>query len=444
MSSARLSRRAILGGLAATGLVPFLEQRQARGAASPMRLVVITNNEGTTLSKWRPTQTGTNFSLSPLLEPLAPFKSKINVLSGINNQIKRDFLSGSHAESCVTLMTANIRVDPMKITPALGPSVEQVIAARIKGGSRLTSFDVRIGGGMDDGPMFHVSSGNPVGSEPDPRSAFTRLSGLVPTAGGAPVTMSDKERLRRNRKGVLDYVSRQIDQTKKKVGTEDRARLDAHAARLSEMNAEMAKLDTVSPNAPLSGCSKANLSFPAGYSSNSDTNLDATAKAHCQNIAMALSCDIARVATLQDVVSNPSLKWLGINSFGGVPDFHSLVHERGASAPDTLFAGFKWNATMVAYLLQQMDAINEGDGTLLDNSLVLWMNQFGDGGSHSGDDLPIVTAGGLGKRLQTGRHLAFTGRSTNDLFVTLLRLFGGTDTTFGYGGSDTNKGPLAI
>lgn len=99
---------------------------------------------------------------------------------------------------------------------------------------------------------------------------------------------------------------------------------------------------------------------------------------------------------------------------------------------------------MVAYLLQQMDSINEGDGTLLDNSLVLWMNQFGDGGSHSGDDLPIVTAGGLGKRLQTGRHLAFTDRSTNDLFVTLLRLFGGADTTFGYGGSDTNRGPLAI
>jgi hypothetical protein len=444
MTTRSVARRSVLGGLAGMGLVPFLEQRQAKGAASPMRLVVLTNNQGTTLSKWRPTQTGSNFSMTPLLEPLTPFKAKLNVLSGICNKIKENYLNGSHIESCVTLMTANIRSDPQNQSPALGPSVEQVIASRIKGSARLTSFDSRIGVDFDDGPMFHVSSGNPVGSEPDPRIAWNRLSGFVPTAGSAPPAPTAKDRLRRNRKGVLDYVSQELDRAKAKVGSADRQRLEAHTARLSEMNAEMAKLDNATAGTPLFGCTRSNVSLPAGFSPYTQATIDLAAKAHCQNIAMALSCDISRVATLQDVFGNPSLKWLGINSFGGVADFHGLVHEKGVSAPDTLFAGYKWNATVVAYLLQQMDSINEGDGTLLDNSLVLWINQFGEGSNHNCDDLPIVLAGGLGKRIQTGRHLAFTGRTTNDLFVTLLRLFGGNDTTFGHGGSDTNKGPLSL
>jgi Protein of unknown function (DUF1552) len=438
-----LDRRSMLGGLAAAGLLPFLEQRQARGATPPKRLVVFTNNEGTTLSQWKPAQTGSNFTLPPLLAPIDAFKSKINVLSGLTNRVHQ-IMGGSHSEACVTLMTANLRVIDKGLTPARGPSIEQVIAARIKGTAKLTSLDLRIGHGMDDGPMFHVSSNNPVGSEPDPRLAWNKLSALVPAAGGStPPPLTAKERLRKNRKSVLDFVNRQIDRSKTKVGSDDRARLEAHAKRLAEMEANMAVLDMPSVSTPSAGCAKIDLKLPTGFSSNNETFHDSVGRAHCQNIAMALSCDMTRVATLQDVVTAPKFPWLNIN-VAPASDFHDLVHKRGEGSPNALFEGFKWNATLMNYLLQQMDSINEGNGTLLDNSLVLWINHFGDGGSHSPENLPIVLAGGLGKQIQTGRHLSYTGRSTSDLFVTLLQLFGGTDTSFGYGGSETTTGPLAL
>jgi len=75
---------------------------------------------------------------------------------------------------------------------------------------------------------------------------------------------------------------------------------------------------------------------------------------------------------------------------------------------------------------------------------VLRISEFGDGGDHDTTNLPVVLAGSLGGALQTGRALNLTGRTTNDLFVTLLNLFGGTETSFGYGGSSLNKGPLPL
>ena len=106
----------------------------------------------------------------------------------------------------------------------------------------------------------------------------------------------------------------------------------------------------------------------------------------------------------------------------------------------------KYYSDQVALLLDELASIDDGDGqTLLDNTLVVWMSEYGEGGSHDTSKIPVVLAGGLGGRVKTGQHLSFSGqgRTTNDLFVTLLNLFGGTDTSFGFRGTDLNKGPLA-
>jgi hypothetical protein len=108
------------------------------------------------------------------------------------------------------------------------------------------------------------------------------------------------------------------------------------------------------------------------------------------------------------------------------------------------FAGFKYYSDQVALLLNELQSFDEGGTSLLDHTLVLWISEYGDGGAHNTDDIPVVLAGGLGGAVRTGQHLSFSGqnRTTNDLFVTLLNLFGGTDTQFGYGADRFNKGPL--
>jgi hypothetical protein len=87
---------------------------------------------------------------------------------------------------------------------------------------------------------------------------------------------------------------------------------------------------------------------------------------------------------------------------------------------------------------------DEGGQSLLDNSLVLWISEFGDGGRHRTDDLPVILAGGLGGTLPTGRHLSFPGRTHNDLYTTILNLFGFEANAFGHPSSDFNNGPLPI
>ena len=95
--------------------------------------------------------------------------------------------------------------------------------------------------------------------------------------------------------------------------------------------------------------------------------------------------------------------------------------------------------------MNELSSFDDGGGkTLLDRTLVLWISEFGDGGSHNTRDLPVVLAGGLDGAIATGQHLAFNDRTTNDLYVTMLNAFGFDDTEFGYGGSELNNGALSV
>jgi hypothetical protein len=185
----------------------------------------------------------------------------------------------------------------------------------------------------------------------------------------------------------------------------------------------------------IAGCAPHAQQLPAGYDFRSNANDYVSAPAQIDNLVLALACDLTRVGTLQFTDYHaPTFPWLDIDVPGAWSNWHDMVHS-GQSDPAsraTMVAAQQWYAAQFAYLLERMDAVVEADGnTLLDNSLVLWISEFGNGGAHDTRNLPVVLAGGLGGRVRTGRHLDMSGRTTGDLFTTLLQLYGYDDASFG-------------
>src|SRR5262249_7153380 len=150
-------------------------------------------------------------------------------------------------------------------------------------------------------------------------------------------------------------------------------------------------------------------------------------------VVMALQCDLTRVATLQleNSVGGTRFTWLGATR-----GHHDMSHDPD-TAEDTkeiLDQINEWLGVQFAYLLTQMKAVKEEDGTLLDNSLVLWVNELSRGNSHSNMDMPFLMAGHAGGALRTGRFLKFDSKTAvphNNLLVSILNLFGVPATTFG-------------
>ena len=302
---------------------------------------------------------------------------------------------------------------------------------------------------------FFSKTGNtiaPVSAFPNnPRQAADTLFGNLPTSSTAPPPPTTfQDRLTARRGTIVDAVSGNLTALRNRVSSVDRARLDAHAEHLHALSRRFAMPAPVNTTT----CTKPDLStIPSinGVSSPAyGPNDNQTAPAQIDNLIRAFACDITRVAGFVfNVTQGPSFPWLYNGSltagWGGFSDWHVMVHDGQATATSSgvpfLTTGFKFYGEQFTRLVQGLAATPDIGGTssLLDNTLVLWMSDFGNGGGHNVDDLPAILAGLTGK-IQTGRHLdlAGTGYTTGDLFATVLRLLGAPDNvTFGLTGNMT-------
>ncbi len=450
----RLTRRTLLKGATGAAMaLPFLEATARAAGTAPLRLVIMTHGQGTMLERWTPSG-GAELTLPQLLAPLAALKHKLNVCSGISNNVRKTMTGNGHNPAGRSLLSAHgFAVPGNEKSASAGPSIDQVLAQRLKSPTALPSLELRVGGTVGENQMLFSAPGVPVTGSHDPQAVWSKLMGLAPAAAtaAAPASMpapappTAAERLRAKRPQMLDLVKARLNEVRAHVGVEDRQRLDAHAARVAEMEATLSSTSLPRPNGGGGGslmCTKPALGLPAGYTPANVQMENLTASAQIKNLVMALSCDTTRVATLQ--FSNyhaPTFDWLNLGLTG---NWHDRVHNGGGNNKEGMAQAFTWYTHMFNELLVQMDQVNEGDGTMLDNSLVLWISEFGNGGVHSTANLPVVLAGGLGGKLKTGRHLAFAGRSHNDLYTTILNLFDQPDTSFGHPSAEFNKGPLAL
>ena len=209
----------------------------------------------------------------------------------------------------------------------------------------------------------------------------------------------------------------------------DRQRLDAHLSAIRDLEQRL--------SAPVPTCAPPGR--PGAVDLTQDDNEQTIGRLHMDLMAAALACDLTRVASIQFSVSRSPIVFGSISS----NYHHGLSHDdQNPASIDALVKINAFYASQLAYLLGKLEAIPEGTGTVLDNTIVLWGNELGTGRTHSHDQVPFVLAGNAGGYFRTGRFVNCGARPHNDLLISLCNAFGIADTTFGNPAYCT--GPLAM
>ncbi|MCA9543503.1 MAG: DUF1552 domain-containing protein [Myxococcales bacterium] len=437
-----LSRRLFLkrAGQAALAL-PLLQLprgARAQGQAFPKRFLVIFQPNGTKKELWGP-QPGdpeTGWSLGPITQPLAPFQDRLVMFNGLDNLAALEGPGGPHQRGMAALLTGQIIAngdfiggDGRRAGWGNGISVDQHIAQRLNAGTALTSLElgVRVKEAVPRGRMIYRGPEQPVPPENDPVVAFGRVFGQM---DGDP---DDLRRMLRQRRSVLDRVFQDFGALERRVAAADREKLQQHAASLRDLEQRLGSM-VDRPEQCRPGVA------PSVRDPMSEAEYGALVQAQIDLMVSALACDVTRVGSLQFSTSVNALRFtfMGMNDYQG----HSLSHggDNNEVMQTQWEAMLHWYSQQMAYLLERLASVPEGDGTLLDNTLILWCNELSRGNTHNLRDLPLVLAGGAGGALRGGRHLSFDGRGHNDLLVSILHLMGVPQPSFG--NPDFCAGPL--
>jgi hypothetical protein len=445
MSKFRLSRRAVLAGAGGVAIsLPWLEisspERSLRAAAAPARrFLAVYNPGGTVLDQWRPTGTETSFTLSPILQPFEPVKSRILVLDGLD---MRSAFGEQDQAGMIAWLTGNAQ--NLLAGFALGPSVDQVIASRIAAGRKFASLSVAVrwGTGKAHGAVSPIDILNfrnnatfdPVAPLLDPVAIWSTLFGGVDRTAGAEAAWD---------KSILDSVDRRYVALMRRLGAADRMRLDQHLTRVRELETALRAstaahcsqptlIDTSDYN-PLTGLNSSDngsIRDPA-----TDAAIPKVGKLMMDMMVMAMACDLTAVGTLQwsDSEAKHTFPWLNLN------ETHRFYQNDGGYHPIECTTIATWYSEQHAYLLERMAEVDMGGHSLLDESVVFFGSHIQNPATHAKTSMPFLLAGG-GGGLRTGRLLTFDHVSHNNLLVSLLNLFGDPAFTFGNPGMTT--GPL--
>lgn len=405
----RPSRRALLGGLAAVGSTAFLPRRPALAQAGSLkRFLVVHVPEGMWSDAARPAAGGS--SLGPIFGPLDPFRDRLTVLDGLNLRSRDEGPGGDgHHRGVPHLLTCTEMADESN---AGGPSIDQKIAASIGGDTTFQSlqFAVRIVYGDTNAALIWKGARDRLPAMQNPWEAYGRVFGSE--------SMDDAPPPVDLRKSALDHALSELNTLRGKLAAPDRERLDSYQTSLRDIERRLA-------NIPAPGtCSIPTLGDEAD-DPRAESLYPDMGKLQMDLIVAALQCDVTRVASLQWGNSNDqcSYPWLGVNKLG-----HDLAHSNDSANKQTVF---HWYAEQFAYLLGQLAAAPDGEGSLLDNTVVLWVSEFSDSNGHRADDLLWLLMGNAGGYFKQGQVLSMNGRSVNDVHATLQNAFGISEPKFG-------------
>ncbi len=436
-----IDRRRFLGSLGALGatagglvLPLFHSLREAKGSPEPWprRLVIVYTPNGTIPSMWPPRGSEHSFDLGPILAPLAAHQRDLLVLHGVAMESCLSDVGDGHARGTGHLLTAVDLIPGPNNGIGGGISVDQVIARHVSGGTPHASLELGVGVAQG-GVGSHISyrgAARPLPVENDPARVFSRLFGA---GAGHEAALRDR---RERRKSVLAAIDRELSGLKSRLSGADREKLAAHLEAVHELE----------ERARAQGKSSCIVPHPPERLAVAEANVPAHARMQIDLLVTALACDLTRVSTLMlgNAVSHLSYRWLGLSQ-----EHHEITHLPGevdGKGSGALAKILHWHAEQFAYLLQRMKEVREGDGTMLDHSVVLWANELSRGDVHAHDDIPFVLAGRAGG-LRPGRYLRYPnepgkshGPPHDRLLVSLCHAMGMGDVqTFG---KACGRGPL--
>ena len=448
MKQRPLSRRTVLRGAAGIAVaLPFLEALQprighAQAALAPKRFGVFFGPCGVIQANWKPTGGVSDFVLSPALQPLAAHRDQLVVLGGLDVATSYMQRGNEHDLSMAHMLTAmRMRVNSTGRAghvvngTAGGPSIDQAIAKAIGGATKLKSLELGVESTTPplEPMVLRMSYGGP--DDPrtpldEPKKAFVRLFG--DTSAAQP----EIEKLHKKRASVLDAVLGEFHAVDSTLGYDDRQRLDRHASAIRDLENQLSSMGgsgkslCKTPQAPtvsaeLVDCTVNEHSTP--MKSKCLASFEQIGKAQMDLMVLAFACDLSRVVTLQWSTAESTT----VHSHAGVTgEHHRMSHDLGTYGGQ-LKKVDTWFAEQFAYLLSEMKKINEGDKTLLDNSLIFFPNELSQGETHSRRDMPYLLAGKAGGQLQTGRYLKYNAEPHNKLYATFLNMFGVAAKGFG-------------
>ncbi len=429
----KLSRRTVLRGLGVSLALPWLEAtgtiaKAAVAAPTPTRMAFIFVPNGVNLEHWTPKSEGYGFALPATLEPLAPVKDDLLVLSGLTHDKGRanGDGAGDHARSASVFLTGSQprKTDGEKIRS--GISVDQMAAKAVGQRTRFSSLELgvdpgRMAGNCDSGYSCAYSSNiswssesTPVGKEVNPRLVFERLF-----ASGKPSEVDKSQQQRETlQKSVLDFIADDAKRLQSKLGRNDNRKLDEYLTGVREIERRVGtrtakpvdvEVDYAIPDG-----------IPGGYQEHM--------RMMCDLMVLAFQTDSTRIATMMFANAGDNKNYRMI----GVPDgHHDLSHHQNDAEKLAKIAKInRFQVQQFSYLLQKMKSIREGDRTLLDNSMIVYGSGLSDGNRHNHDNLPILLAGSGGGTIETGRHVRYDLETpVCNLFMSMLDRMG-VDTPF--------------
>jgi hypothetical protein len=437
MSLAR-SRRRFLRDLGVGAAVsPFIMNLPSLAFANQtrrkQRLVVMFSPNGVVPKTFWPDEEGSNFTLKESLEPLEPFKDRTLVLHGVCDRVRGDGDSHMRGIGClltgIELFAGNIQGG--SDTPAgwaSGISIDQEIknhlrqdpATQTRFGS--LEFGVLVPERADTWTrMVYAGANKPIAPVGDAYQMFNKLYGQ----------MRDRETLG----SVLDDLQEDLQRVSTAVSADDRRLLDEQATFVRELEQELRTTSSAAVGHPAP-------EPEAGIESQND-NMPTLSKMQIELMVNSFVNDFTRVATLQytNSVGGAKMKWLGIDE-----GHHGLSHEddKNIEAMEKLTKINRWFCEQLAYLTKRLAETPEpgGEGSLLDNTTIVWTNELGKGSSHTLDNIPFVLVGG-GLDFQMGRSLKLDRQPHNRLLMSLAHGFGHEITTFG-NPDFCGKGPLEL
>ncbi|NCF85010.1 MAG: DUF1552 domain-containing protein [Verrucomicrobiaceae bacterium] len=420
-----LSRRHFLRGLGAAIALPSLDvMATSTKAASvaPTRLGFFFVPNGVNLEHWRPTKTGPNYELSRTLQPLASLKNDFSVLTGLTHNSGRanDDGAGDHARSGSVFLTG---AQPLKSEGAevrCGQSVDQVAADHLASQTRFGSLELgtetgRPYGKCDSGYSCGYSNNiswrdetTPTSKQVNPREVFERL---FANEIGKDVQANQSER-KRHRKSILDFVLEDANSLQGKVSHSDRLKLDEYLTSIREIEQRVERAETTgSEHDDLIRGFVAPEGVPDDFQEHTRLLGDM--------MVLAFQTDVTRVCSFMvaNAGSNRAYREVGVHE-----GHHALSHHQ--SRPEKLAALADINRhhiTQLAYILQRLKATKEGDGNLLDHSMIVYGSAIGDGNRHNHDDLPVLLAGHGNGAFKPGSHLVYRQDTPMcNLFNTML------------------------
>ena len=422
-----IPRRTFLRGAGTALALPLLDAmfpafataaQTTSNAAKRLSFLAVPN--GIIMDKWTPAAIGGEYAITPVLEPLAGLKDRILVLSGLANNEARKLefeIAGDHPRACSAYLTATHPKMTSGADIHCGVSVDQVAAGELGRRTQLPSLEIGL-----ELPMVGAcesayscvyyntiawkSPATPLPMENRPRAVFERL------VGDSTDPVERAARIKEDR-SILDLVSQDLKRLMRSVGESDRLKLDQYSDAVRSVEQQIQVAEQQSPK-ELPDMEKP-IGIPEQFSDYAKLMMDLQ--------VLAFQGDMTRVGTF---MVGHEMGGRAYPELGFGDQHHSLTHHQGDTAKIAKVLQINiFHARLYAYFLERLRSVPDGDGSLLDHSLLVYGSPLSDGNMHLYKDLPVLLVGGDATGIRGGRHMAYSENTPiANLYLTLLDKLG--------------------